>query len=114
MILNISSNVSKMYIPGLAAYASTKYALNALSLTARAELANDNIRVSVMHPGLTATDFGRNAITSQGRTPSAGPAGPRRAGMPTPDSPESVAAKILEAVQTEAAETFMHIPYQQA
>ncbi len=28
MIVNISSNVSKMYIPGLAAYASTKYALN--------------------------------------------------------------------------------------
>jgi NADP-dependent 3-hydroxy acid dehydrogenase YdfG len=108
MILNISSNVSKMYIPGLAAYASTKYALNALTLTARAELANDNIRVSVMHPGLTATDFGRNAISSQGRNPSGGPAGPRRPGMPTPDSPENVAAKILEAVQTEAAETSMH------
>ena len=36
MILNISSRVSKNYFPNLAAYASTKYALNALSLTARA------------------------------------------------------------------------------
>ncbi len=110
MIVNISSNVSKMYIPGLAAYASTKYALNALTLTARAELANDNIRVSVMYPRLTATDFGRNAITSQGRNPAGGPAGSRRPGMPTPDPVEEVAAKILEAVQTEVAEQTMDSP----
>ncbi len=37
-ILNVSSRVSQNYYPGLAAYASTKYALNALSMTARAEL----------------------------------------------------------------------------
>ena len=37
-ILNVSSMVSKAYIPYLGAYASTKYALNAISLTARAEL----------------------------------------------------------------------------
>ena len=35
LILNISSKVSKNYFTGLAAYASTKYALNAISLTAR-------------------------------------------------------------------------------
>lgn len=105
MILNVSSNVSKMYIPRLAAYASTKYALNAISLTARAELAGDNIRVSLMHPRLTATAFGQNAITSQGQAPTAGPA--RRAGMPAPDPVERVAARILDAVQTEVAEQFM-------
>ncbi|MDQ6644743.1 MAG: SDR family oxidoreductase, partial [Chloroflexota bacterium] len=37
VIINISSNVSKMAIPGIGAYASTKYALNGLSLTARNE-----------------------------------------------------------------------------
>ena len=31
MILNVSSRVSKGYFPNLGAYASTKYALNALS-----------------------------------------------------------------------------------
>jgi NAD(P)-dependent dehydrogenase (short-subunit alcohol dehydrogenase family) len=96
-----------MYIPGLAAYASTKYALNAITLTARVELAKDNIRVSVMYPRLTATDFGHNAITNRERTAGGGPAGPRRPGMPTPDPVEAVAAKILEAVQTEVAEQFM-------
>ncbi|HEV7214230.1 MAG TPA: SDR family oxidoreductase, partial [Chloroflexota bacterium] len=95
---------SKMHIPGLAAYASTKYALNGLTLTARAELAKDNIRVSVMYPRLTATDFGRNAITGQGATAGRGPSAAQRAGMPTPDPVEAVAAKILEAVLTEVAE----------
>ncbi len=45
LILNVSSMVSKNYYPGLAAYASTKYALNAISLTARQELAGDKIIV---------------------------------------------------------------------
>jgi short-subunit dehydrogenase len=107
MIVNISSNVSKMHIPGLAAYASTKYALNALTLTARAELAPDNIRVGVMYPRLTATEFGRNAITSQGQQPGRWPAGERRPNMPTADPVDAVAAKILEAVQTEVAEQAM-------
>jgi NADP-dependent 3-hydroxy acid dehydrogenase YdfG len=62
MILNISSLVSKNYFPELSAYASTKYALNAISLTAREELKKDNIIVSVFHPKLTATDFGKNTL----------------------------------------------------
>jgi short-subunit dehydrogenase len=64
MILNISSGVSKRYIPNLGGYSSTKYALNAISLTARAELESEYIIVSVMHPGLTATEFGNNSIRS--------------------------------------------------
>ena len=81
LIINISSNVSKMAIPNIGAYASTKYALNGLTLTARAELAADNIRVSLMHPGLTATGFGGNALVShpEGR-PTMSPGS--RAGMP--------------------------------
>ena len=43
MILNISSTVSKNYFPFLAAYASTKHSLNAISLTARQELEDDHI-----------------------------------------------------------------------
>ena len=62
MILNISSRVSKNYFPNLSAYASTKYALNALSLTAREELKKDNIIVSVFHPKMTATNFGKNSV----------------------------------------------------
>ena len=101
VIINISSNVSKMAIPGIGAYASTKYALNGLTLTARGELAADNIRVVLFHPGLTATDFGKNALRQEGG------GGYSSVNRPTPDSVEDVAKKILEAAITEPAEMGM-------
>ncbi len=104
VIINISSNVSKMAIPGIGAYASTKYALNGLSLTARNELADDNIRVVLFHPGLTATDFGKNALIEN---PNDGPRPSRGQAMPQPDSAEDVARNILEAAISEPAEAGM-------
>ena len=97
LILNISSMVSKNYYPMLAAYSSTKYALNALSLTARQELAADNIIVSVFHPKMTATDFGKH---SRGE-PYASADG--RPGMAA-DTPEEVAVRIVEQIESEDAE----------
>lgn len=102
MILNISSMVSKNYYPGLAAYASTKYALNAISLTARAELAPENIIVSVMHPRMTSTRFGENAA---GERPSWSDASDRS--RPETDSPEDVAKKTLELIESEEPEAMM-------
>ncbi|MDR3581765.1 MAG: SDR family NAD(P)-dependent oxidoreductase [Candidatus Pacebacteria bacterium] len=102
MIVNISSSVSKNYYPMLGAYASTKYALNALSLTARAELKKDNIIVSVMHPKLTATNFGKNALG--GRDGSAHR--PDLTGMEV-DTAEQVADKTIELIGSEAAEAEM-------
>jgi len=100
MILNISSLVSKNYFPQLAAYASTKYALNAISLTAREELKKDNIVVCLFHPKMTATDFGKN---SKG-TPYVSSAG--RPGMQA-DSPETVAEEIVKQIESEEAEAQM-------
>lgn len=57
MIINVGSGLTKMYIPGTAPYSATKYALNAISLIARQELAKDGIVVSVIHPKMTATNF---------------------------------------------------------
>src|ERR1700722_1793586 len=95
MILNISSRVAKNYIPNLAAYASTKYALNALSLTARTELAGDHIIVSVMHPKMTATGFGKNSIGSDPtESPSDYTDRARARGMEV-DTPEQVAEKTM-------------------
>ena len=104
LIINISSNVSKMAIPGIGAYASTKYALNGLSLTARNELAADNIRVVLFHPGRTSTEFGKNALIEENMR------GWRPGGnqpMREPDSAEAVARNILEAAITEPAEMGM-------
>ncbi len=104
MIVNISSMVSKNYYPGLGAYASTKYALNALSLTARAELADEKIVVSVMHPRMTATRFGENAL---GESPSWDSDTFKGRPRPEVDSPEDVAARTLELIESEEGEAMM-------
>jgi short-subunit dehydrogenase len=105
VILNISSMVSKLRLPGLGTYAATKAALNALSVTARVELAAENIRVITVFPRTTATDFGKHAVGDMAlrerqRTRAAS------SGQPV-DSPEHVAMKILQAAQTEPEEIYM-------
>jgi short-subunit dehydrogenase len=103
-IVNVSSNVSKMSIPTIGAYAATKYALNGLTLTARGELAADGIIVTVMHPGLTATNFGRNAMIDPSMASAPPPSGGSRM---TPDTAEDVAERILGAITDGPAEQYM-------
>jgi short-subunit dehydrogenase len=100
LIQNVSSMVSKNYYPGLGGYASTKYALNALSLTARQELADDRIVVSVFHPKMTATNFGVNALGMKYDS---------RAGRPgmQVDTAEEVASAMLAQIESEEAEANM-------
>jgi short-subunit dehydrogenase len=100
LILNISSLVSKNYFPELGAYASTKSALNTISLTAREELKKDNIIVCVFHPKMTATNFGQNA-RGQKYSSSAG-----RPGMQA-DTPLAVAEAIVNQIESEDAEAMM-------
>jgi len=95
MILNISSRASKNYFPQIAAYASTKHALNAISLTAREELKDDNIIVSVFHPKTTGT----SGYYSSGQTA-------RTNGMKI-DTPEQVADAVLKQIKSEEAEAAM-------
>lgn len=103
VIVNVSSGTTKMTLPGVGPYASTKCALNAVTLTARQELAADNIRVGLVYPGITATGFHEHLANGAwaGR-------GERSRAMPA-EAPEAVAAKILEAVETEAAEVYADI-----
>lgn len=100
MVVNISSNVSKMAIPGIGAYAATKYAVNGLMLTARNELASEGIIVTLMHPGLTKTNFVKHAIRSS-KEKSNVPVGMQAV------APEAVAEKILESIINEPAEQSM-------
>ncbi|HUC31527.1 MAG TPA: SDR family NAD(P)-dependent oxidoreductase, partial [Candidatus Paceibacterota bacterium] len=106
MILNISSRVSKNYYPNLSAYASTKYALNAISLTAREELKKDNIIVSVFHPKMTATSFGKNSANVDPTEAAAFYERAKAAGRDI-DTAEQVAEKILEQIISEAPEAEM-------
>ncbi len=103
VIVNISSNVSKMQIPGLGAYAATKAALNMLSATARGELGLEHIRVLTVYPRQTETAFGRNAIGSQ-QIRDALRASVSHSQM---DSPELVAERILAGIESETPEISM-------
>jgi short-subunit dehydrogenase len=105
LIINISSMVSKMSIPGLGTYAATKSALNMLSDTARGELAPDNIRVITVYPRLTSTDFGKNSLGE--RTTRQHQRSGATAGGMTADTPEWVAERILAAARDEPKEQFM-------
>jgi NAD(P)-dependent dehydrogenase (short-subunit alcohol dehydrogenase family) len=56
-IINISSIAGKNALPNAAAYAASKWGLNGLSYSVAEELRGHNIRVSVICPGSTHTEF---------------------------------------------------------
>jgi NAD(P)-dependent dehydrogenase (short-subunit alcohol dehydrogenase family) len=60
-IINISSLASKGPLPNRAVYAASKLGLNGLTYTVAEELRPYNIRVAVVCPGSTHTDFDRHA-----------------------------------------------------
>ena len=62
LIVNVSSIVGKRSLPMTGAYAATKYALQGLSDALRLELAGTGVRVSVVCPGYTATEFSDRVI----------------------------------------------------
>jgi NAD(P)-dependent dehydrogenase (short-subunit alcohol dehydrogenase family) len=103
-IVNISSGTTRGAFPNIAPYAATKSALNMVTLVARKELAEDGIVVSLVYPGLTATDFRKNAVPS--KVP------PKQfaasAQLPKVDPPERVALAILGIVQSGAAEVVLY------
>ena len=103
-IVNISSGTALMHLPNMGAYSSLKRALAAISLTAREELKNDNIVVSVMYPYITLTEFEKNTIKDVAESDDGQKGGPP---FP-PDTAEYVAGKILEGMESGEAEIFAH------
>ncbi|GHO80633.1 short-chain dehydrogenase [Ktedonobacter sp. SOSP1-85] len=104
LIINISSMVSAFRLPGNGGYASTKAALNKLSEIARVELAPKNIRLVVVYPGQTTTNFGQHVLGD----PAARLAGMGQGQPDGADNPEQVAEKILWAAEQEPEEVYMH------
>ncbi len=131
-IVNISSGTTLLTLPNNGPYTATKLALNGLTLTARKELARDNIKLSLVYPSLTDTPFedGTQAFSDQAALWAPGPAAPgvgAGAGphggapgapgaapggeapqIPPPDPPVLVARKVLEVIETGEAEVFAH------
>ncbi len=57
-IINISSLAGKNPVPQAAAYASSKWGLNGLMISAAEELREHQVRVSLVAPGSVRTEFG--------------------------------------------------------
>jgi short-subunit dehydrogenase len=103
-IVNVSSAVAYMTIPGMSPYACLKSALSLMSLTAREELEADNIIVSAVYPYITQTNFEKNTIRAvpvpESEIEASGPM--------AADTAEFVAQKIFDVIESGEAQIFSH------
>jgi short-subunit dehydrogenase len=91
-VVMMSSIAGVVAGPRLGAYAASKFALEALSMSLRAEIAGTGVRVVVVRPGPVDTPFRRRSITTDGA------AGVRPRGAEV-QSPDDVAEQTLRAVE---------------
>uniref|UniRef100_A0A182JWG1 Dehydrogenase/reductase SDR family protein 7-like n=1 Tax=Anopheles christyi TaxID=43041 RepID=A0A182JWG1_9DIPT len=92
-IVSISSVQGKFAIPHRSAYSASKHALQAFCDSLRAEVAKDNIKVTLISPGYINTALSLNALTGSGAA--YGKLDPTTAGGA---SPEDTASSILKAI----------------
>jgi short-subunit dehydrogenase len=91
-IVMLSSVAGVVASPHMGAYAASKFALEALSMSLRAELRKSGVRVLVVRPGPVDTPFRANSIATNVE------AGVRPAGSQA-QTPEQVAAQTVRAVE---------------
>ena len=107
-VINVSSFLGRVPLASIrSAYNAAKAAVNVLTANVRADLAasHPNIHVSLVMPGLVATDFARNAL---GDSPAAPPPTPPRSapGAAAPQTADEVAAVIASVIANPVAEVF--------
>ncbi|MGZ3416597.1 MAG: SDR family NAD(P)-dependent oxidoreductase [Polyangiales bacterium] len=100
-VVMMSSIAGVVAMPRTGGYAATKYALEAMSQSLRAECEakGNGVRVCVVRPGLTETPFADNARLAEGRSTRAG----LRGSLPIM-SAEAVADATVRAVERGEAE----------
>jgi short-subunit dehydrogenase len=98
-IINISSMLGRMptFVPR-AAYSASKHFLNALTANFRTEVhgTHPGIQVSLVSPGVVATDFGLNAIHG----------GVDSRSIPGGQTAEQVAAVIADVIESRKADVY--------
>jgi short-subunit dehydrogenase len=105
-IINISSVLGRIPFVGVrAAYSAAKHALNALTSNLRVDLAAEHpgIHVTLVLPGVVATDFGNNAMYG----------GHDSRAIPMAQAVEEVAGLIADAIEQPRAELYTRPVYQQ-
>jgi short-subunit dehydrogenase len=107
VIVNISSGTALMALPNMSAYSSLKRALAGISLTANEEFKQDKILVSVVYPYITLTDFEKNTIKAKNMQEVQWEE-EEESDFKPPDSAGYVAEKILEGIENEKREVYVH------
>ena len=110
-IINVSSALALLHLPGMSIYAALKEALAHISITAHEELKDSKIAVGVIYPYVTLTDFEKNTVKTGASSweNEAEEDGEESGGLPfKPDTAEYVAQKILEGIESGAEEIFVH------
>jgi len=107
-IVNVSSGTALMQLPDNGPYSALKRALAQISLTARTELAKDNIVVSVVYPYITLTDFEKNTIKDASLQKQEEESPEAQEAFSKADPPEYTAQRIVEGIESGEAEIFGH------
>jgi len=90
----VSSVLGKFGLPGRSGYCGSKHALHGFFDTLRAEVAKDNIHVTLALPGWVRTNISMNALTGTGA-----PQRKMDSGTATGFAPEYCAERILAAAE---------------
>ncbi len=102
-LINISSFLARVPIAAhRSAYNAAKAALNALTMNLRADVAGSGVEVSIVMPGLVATDFARNVLGTTSATP---PQWTPNAAM-KPQTADEVADAVAELIEHPRAEIY--------
>lgn len=94
-VVMMSSIAGVVAAPRYAAYSASKFALEAIAMSMRSELAATGVRVVVVRPGPVATPFRANAVRADGETGYDAP-------DPKAQSADAVAELTLRAVDRAA------------
>lgn len=98
-IVNVSSMLGRVpFVAFRSAYIAAKHALNGLTACLRNELraSHPGIAVTLVSPGVVATDFGASALHG----------GPDSRSMPGAQTADEVAAIVLDAIRTRAIDVY--------
>jgi short-subunit dehydrogenase len=95
-VVMVSSIAGVLAAPTMGAYAASKFALEAVAMALRSEVAAEGIRVLVVRPGPVETPFRANAVGGTGRGSDGRDAGVRPVGS-RPQTAEDVAERVFRA-----------------
>src|SRR5947207_6674007 len=102
-LINISSFLGRVPIAAhRSAYNAAKAALNALTANLRADVAGKGVEVSLVMPGIVATEFARNVIGA----PSAAPPPWTPGAAMQPQTAEEIADAVAELIEHPRAEIY--------